>query len=178
MCELFLKLPSSVNSTKAKRRTELGSPHIRQSTTFVPKKQEEVNQKHNPPSATRKMKVSRMRESKASYLSTVNKNPRKLLFSNLYSITWKQWSKKKISVRTTMKTWRNLNKGDNARAKCSCLPVDQCQKHIQSSWLSPLAEPYLSCCSSFASLDYSSSSVTKITRNISKLKHHSMSTQQ
>jgi len=33
-----------------------------------------------------------MRENKASYLSTVNKEPRKLLFSNLYSITWKQWS--------------------------------------------------------------------------------------
>lgn len=30
-------LPSSVNSTKAKRSTELGSPHIRQSTTFTHK---------------------------------------------------------------------------------------------------------------------------------------------
>lgn len=28
------KLPSSVNSMKANRRTELGSPHMRQSTTF------------------------------------------------------------------------------------------------------------------------------------------------
>jgi hypothetical protein len=37
------KLPSSVNSTKAKRRTELGSPHMRQSTTLP---QRNTNQLH------------------------------------------------------------------------------------------------------------------------------------
>lgn len=30
----LLTIPSSVNSTKAKRRTELGSPQMRQSTTL------------------------------------------------------------------------------------------------------------------------------------------------
>jgi hypothetical protein len=35
-------IPSSVNSIKAKRRMELGSPQTRQSTTFGPKRQKTI----------------------------------------------------------------------------------------------------------------------------------------